>query len=194
MLIKLAILAATAVFISPAMATTVTFQLSGSQFTSCADAVGGAACDGYAGGPLDLTGTSFDGTISLDLAALGLPHLANRTIAVSVDPFGDGAAGVSVDLNFIGPRFHMPTGAAAFSMVTDGKADPVSWFVDVLDGPPDYFVGTEGLSAFYPDPVFWDGVPGTLKRITPAPIPLPPAVFLLIGGLGLLGMLGRLRR
>jgi hypothetical protein len=177
-------------FAVPASAATVVFELSGSQVTTCWDEEDGAACAEYAGGAFDLIGTSFDGTIALDLAALGLPHLANQTINVSVDPSGAGADGIFMDLAFIGPRFHEPTGGATFRLVTDGNADPVSWLVDVADGPPDYFVSDQGLSVFYPGPVYWEGTPGTLRRITPAPIPLPPAGFLLAGALGLFGMWG----
>ena len=187
---RLLVLAAALAFAAPASAATVTYEVFGSEFTTCEDAEGGAACARYVD---EWIGRSFDGTITLDLDALGLPHLGSRKVSATVLPDGTGAEGIFVDLNFIGPRFHAPTGGAEFSFMTDAKGDPVSWYVDVLDGPPDYFIGSDALIAFIPDPVFLSGIPGDIRPITAVPIPLPAPVLLLLGGIAAL-VLARKRR
>jgi hypothetical protein len=187
---RLLVLAAALAFASPASASTVTYQVFGSEFTTCEDAESGAACTRYVD---EWIGRSFDGTITLDLDALGLPHLGGKTVSATVLPDGTGAEGVFVDLNFIGPRFHAPTGGAEFNFMTDAKGNPVSWSVDVLDGPPDYFIGRDALVAFFPDPVFLSGIPGDIRAITAVPIPLPAPLLLLLGGVAALVLAHRRR-
>jgi hypothetical protein len=114
------VIAAALAFAAPASASTVTYQVYGSEFTTCEDTEGGAACAGYVG---EWIGRSFDGAITLDLDVLGLPHLGNKTVSATVLSDGTGAEGILVDLNFIGPRFHAPTGGAEFNFTTDARGN-----------------------------------------------------------------------
>lgn len=173
------IIAGTMAIATPLSATTVTYEVFGSEFTTCDDLLDGAGCAEFPG----WIGRSFDGTISLDLDALGLPHLGSKTVNLLVMPGKGAPDGISMDLNFIGPRFHDPTGAATFSLTTDALGNPVSWLVDVLDGPPDYWIGSGQLGAFFSGPIVqFSGNPGSIRPITAVPIPLPASLLLLIGG------------
>jgi hypothetical protein len=76
---------------------------------------------------------------------------------------------------------------------TDSQRRPVHWAFDVLNGPPDLGAFHNGLSYVNFHAYALTGPSGILGLERVAPIPLPPAAGLLVGGVVVLGAIGRRR-
>jgi hypothetical protein len=70
---------------------------------------------------------------------------------------------------------------------TDDQRRPVRWAIEVLDGPPDRGTFFHGLSYREGSGIAYTGPSGIMSLENVAPIPVPPAVALLAGGLLTLG-------
>ena len=200
-------LAIAALAIMPAAAEAATYTLSGSGVTGCT-AGEFEDCSRF-------DGASLDGKIIIKGARLG--GLAWRNLVWEVNGAGESVGLPLRLLNLALPdpnsipgfprtledSFNAPLNSSRFSLRTGRRGQVLNWSLEILNGPPDYMLGSDGMTLYAGDAV-WRGTGGTLTRggnphpqaAAPhvAEAPIPAAGMLLLGGMGLLGFMKLPRR
>jgi hypothetical protein len=135
----------------------------------------------------------------VDEAALPGGTLVNAAISFSIGPAIEAPSQPPGLLSF--DIFPWPATVFAWlDFTTDADRRIVSWNGGFLDGPPDGYISTQFdyhyplASGWAPDTEYRSASPGRWIIISPAPIPLPPALALLLTGLAALGIAARPRR
>jgi hypothetical protein len=181
----------------------VTYNLEGSSRLSChtgSPSVYGGPCPDWAyTDNLPWVGL-YDGTITIDERKLNAP-LAGRTLRVSIPPVpwpGDEwewevppgkhdaftfNLGVFPAVNSIG--------GSIFEITTNENYFPLSWSILAIDGPPDHYLSSAGISWMEVGGAVFLGTAGHLSLHSIVPIPLPPAAALLLAGAGALVLVRR---
>jgi hypothetical protein len=165
----------------------VRYELTGSKITGCDPVIPEWWYDPC---PVYLGIGSYDGSIWIDERELGSSIAGTTRVWGGVNPgstkddwVGNDLGLIRFDLPYFGERFYNSVGLFTFSLETDEYRQPVHWSILVNDVLlTDIELGSFGFMPFYAD------LHGSVGTIVLAPIPIPPAAALLIGGLGLLGL------
>jgi hypothetical protein len=170
----------------------VRYELTGSRITGCDPVIPGW----YDPCPIYLGIGSFDGSIWIDERELGSSIAGTtrnwggvNTGSTKEDWVGNDIGLKRFDLPYFGHMFYHSIGLFTFELETDENRHPVQWSIVVNDAlMTDIELGSFGFRPFYAD------LQGSVGKIALAPIPIPPAAALLLGGLGILGLAGVRKR